>query len=224
MEYLVSKRMNISDLYNKRFSREEQKKRKVLWKTLNEYFLYQWIRPSNTVCDIGAGTREFLETANAKKKIAVDLQYPTIADKRGILCYPSIRHIPKTLHGQVDVVMLSNVLEHVETREEILTILRRIKKLLKPGGSLLIIQPVIELVGNRYWDFFDHIVPITRKSLQEALAMEGYDVTVFIPRFLPYTTKAGLPVNTFLLRMYLLIPWYFRPFAGQCFIRARVAR
>lgn len=216
--------MNISTLYHTRFSKKEQEKRKLLWKSLNAYFLHQWIRSSDTVCDIGAGTREFLETVRAKKKIAVDPQYTSVRVQNGILCYPSVRNIPRNYWGTVDVVMLSNVLEHMKDREEILAVLSDIWKLLSPGGSLLIIQPVIDLVGNRYWDFFDHIVPITRKSLREALVMSGYDIMDFIPRFLPYTTKSGLPVNAFLLRMYLLILWYFRPFAGQCFIRAVVKK
>ena len=109
----------------------------------------------------------------------------------------------------------------MKDREEILSALSDIRTLLAPGGSLLIIQPVIDLVGNTYWDFFDHIVPMTRKSLREVLTVSGYEITDYIPRFLPYTTKSGLPVTMFLLRIYLLIPWYLRPFAGQCFIRAR---
>jgi len=210
--------MNTKNLYRARFSPEEQKNRTLLWKSLYDCFLSQFIRSSDMVCDIGAGTCEFLVAANAKKKIAVDPYYVSSSLKDGIFYYPSIRKLPKSFQGAADVVMLSNVLEHLKDRGEILSLLSDIRDLLKPGGSLLIIQPVIDLAGNRYWDFFDHIVPITRKGLLEALTMSGFEVRMFIPRFLPYTTKTAFLLPPWLLRMYLFIPWRLRLFAGQCFV------
>lgn len=212
--------MNRAYLYQCRFSSREQEMRSEFWATLNAHFLNRFIRPDDTVVDVGAGSLEFLTTLKATKKIAVDPLFTSRIVKKGISCYPSMKDLPKRIKGSVDVVMLSNVLEHLRSRDEILRILSDIRKLLKKDGSLLVIQPTIDLVGQRYWDFFDHVIPITRRSLLEALTVGGFIVSNYIPRFLPYTTKTTLPLKDMLLRIYLRTPWFLRAFAGQCFMRA----
>jgi len=205
-------------LYQHRFSKEESVKRSVLWEVLYQSFLYRFIRPADTVLDIGAGGMEFLHVCVVKNKIAVDPLYPLSAVKHGIHQYSSLQPVKKRWMGTIDVVMLSNILEHMEKREDILRLLSDIRSLLKPQGKLLIIQPTIDLVGNRYWDFFDHIIPITRQSLTEVVGTAGFTIKYFIPRFLPYTTKTRLPLSPWLLRWYLALPSVFRPCAGQCFL------
>jgi len=212
--------MDHTYLYQCRFSELEQKKRMVFWQTLSDCFLSQFIRPTMCVVDIGAGSLEFLKSIRVKKKIAVDPLFRSRIIKSNIACYPSIRSLSKNLSHAVDVVMLSNVLEHMSNRDEIMRTLSDIRRLLAPTGTLLVIQPTIDLVGVRYWDFFDHITPITRSSLKEALIVSGFTVEEYIPRFLPYTTKMVFPMPAWVLRLYLFIPWFLRPFAGQCFIRA----
>ena len=212
--------MNYKNLYHHRFSKDENHKRTLLWRELYRGFLYRYIRPTDTVCDIGAGSLEFLDVSVCKKKIAVDPLYRKLVVKQGIDGYPSVKYVVKKFRHSVDVVMLSNILEHMKDREEIISLLSTVRMLLKPGGSLLIIQPTIDLVGDRYWDFFDHIVPITRKSLQEVLVVSGFEIQKCIPRFLPYTTKTRFPIPPWMVRIYLIFPWFLRPFAGQCFIHA----
>lgn len=212
--------MDHTYLYQCRFSELEQKKRMLFWQTLSDCFLSQFIRPTMCVVDIGAGSLEFLRSIHVRKKIAVDPLFRSRTIKYSIACYPSIGSLPKNLFHTADMVMLSNVLEHLSNRDEIMRTLSDIRRLLKSTGSLLIIQPTIDLVGVRYWDFFDHVTPITRSSLKEALAVAGFTVEEYIPRFLPYTTKMVFPMPAWVLRFYLSVPWFLRPFAGQCFIRA----
>jgi 2-polyprenyl-3-methyl-5-hydroxy-6-metoxy-1,4-benzoquinol methylase len=212
--------MNLNRLYQNRFSLKEKEKRLVLWNSLYQSFLSRFIASSDIVCDVGAGTQEFLKVTRAKKKIAVDIQYEKDTVVNGMYCYKSLKQAIGKHKHTVDTLMCSNILEHLKNREEILTFLLSIRTLLKPHGQLLIIQPTIDLVGNRYWDFFDHICPITRKSLIEALEIAGYRVDVFVPRFLPYTTKTMIPMHPIFIRLYLMIPWRLRPFAGQCFVKA----
>ncbi len=216
--------MRTDRLYAHRFTPDDREVKKVLWQCLNEEFLSAFIGSTDTVCDIGAGTLEFLETARAKTKIAVDPQYTGRKKHSGIACYPSLAPVIRAYRGRVNVVMLSNVLEHLPDHDAIERMLTDIRALLTPGGRLLIIQPTIDLVKERYWDFFDHLTPITRTGLLEVLGSTGYDVRTFIPRFLPYTTKSRLPLRSSLLRAYLRIPWRIRPLAGQCFVCAVVHR
>ena len=55
------------------------------------------------------------------------------------------------------------------------------------------LQPNIRFVGGAYWDFLDHKVALTDRSLAEAAEVAGFQVERMIPRFLPYTTKSRLP-------------------------------
>jgi len=66
-----------------------------------------------------------------------------------------------------------------------------------------VLQPNIRLVGGRYWDFIDHTVDLTERSLAEAAELAGLTVDRTIVRFLPYTTKSRLPQSRRLVRAYL---------------------
>ncbi len=77
---------------------------------------------------------------------------------------------------------------------------------MKPGGQLLVLQPNIRLTGAAYWDFVDHSLPITEKSLREALTVTGFEVEQMTVRFLPYTTESRLPISPTLIRWYLRLP------------------
>jgi len=71
-------------------------------------------------------------------------------------------------------------------------------------------QPNIKYVKGAYWDFFDHITPLTESSMCEALEMAGFRIKKVIPRFLPYTTKSRIPQHPFLVWMYLKCPFVWR--------------
>ena len=66
---------------------------------------------------------------------------------------------------------------------------------MQPGGRVIVLQPNIRLVGNAYWDFIDHHVALTEKSLEEAAELAGLRTVEIIPRFMPYTTKSRLPTR-----------------------------
>ena len=55
------------------------------------------------------------------------------------------------------------------------------------------LQPNIRLTGAAYWDFIDHKVALTERSLVEAAELCGFETERLIKRFLPYTTKSRLP-------------------------------
>ncbi|EKD66949.1 MAG: hypothetical protein ACD_48C00660G0001, partial [uncultured bacterium] len=126
------------------------------------------------------------------------------------------------LRHKAHVVFMSNFLEHLESKDEVLAVLIAARSLLKKGGTILIMQPNIDLVKERYWDFFDHKVALNGPSVVEALELAGFTTDVYIKRFLPYTAKSRyIPKIPPLTWLYLLLPEYLRPFAGQSFISAR---
>jgi len=173
--------------------------------------------------DVGAGYCEFINAVRCKKKYAVDVnpdakKYAS-PDIHVLLTRADC--IPNSYDHTIDKVFLINFLEHLEKKEDVITILTRIKKLLTPDGKLVIMQPNIDLVHEKYWNFFDHIIILNTESIREVLALTGYHVDTFIVRFLPYTTVNNrLPVNLFLIRLYLSLPEFLRPWAGQSLIIA----
>jgi hypothetical protein len=79
----------------------------------------------------------------------------------------------------------------------------------------MVLQPNIRLTGPAYWDFVDHKVALTEKSLVEAAELAGFQTEVLIKRFLPYTTKGRLPVSRTLAAVYLRVPPAWRVFGKQ---------
>jgi len=88
----------------------------------------------------------------------------------------------------------------------VLAVLREVHRLLSDEGSFIIVQPNIRYAYRRYWDFFDHHVPLSHISLSEALRITGFRIERCRARFLPYTTKSRLPQAAWLVRLYLACP------------------
>lgn len=217
--------MDIKLLYTKRFTSLERIRKKKLWQILCRDFLQNFINPQHTVVDLGAGGCEFINNIRCKKKIAVDLTSETVrcADSNVEVISTSARHIKKILKDKsVDTIFMSNFLEHLDGKEEIFRLLQECHDILNFGGQLLIMQPDIVRVGNSYWDFFDHKMPLTEKSLLEVLSAIGFKIKYLRSPFLPYSTKLRfIPLSANLLRLYL----HLRPlqliFGKQFFVCAQ---
>jgi dolichol-phosphate mannosyltransferase len=67
----------------------------------------------------------------------------------------------------------------------------------------LVLQPNIRLVGNQYWDYVDHTLPLTERSLLEAFLLTGFQLDYQKVRFLPYTANSKIPAAAWLIRLYL---------------------
>jgi SAM-dependent methyltransferase len=98
--------------------------------------------------------------------------------------------------------------------------LSEVRRVLRPGGHLLILQPNIRYAGGAYWDFFDHHLPLTERSLVEALELVGLKPTEVRPRFLPLTSKSALPQHPFFVWLYLKISIAQRILGQQSWIVA----
>lgn len=212
---------DVSRLYEKRFG-GELRKRNEIWKILCSSFFQRYVGENDIVLDIGAGYCEFINNIKCGKKFAVDLNEDTkkAANPDVTVFSHSSVDIPSLNDSSVDVVFMSNFIEHLMTRADILRSLREIYRILRIGGKVLVLQPNIRYAYKEYWDFFDHHVPLSDKSLAEALQLEGFDIVKVIPRFLPYTMKSRLPQYNFLVRAYLKLPIAWRVFGKQAFIAA----
>jgi SAM-dependent methyltransferase len=213
---------DLQSIYIQRFG-ERRADRVRLWQTLVDSYFQRYVRADDTVLDLAAGYCEFINAVRCGTKIAVDLN-PTItemADADVRVINAATTSLPGDLTSTVDLVWVSNFFEHLPSAAELLSTLREVHRVLVPGGRLLVLQPNIRLAKAAYWDFLDHSLPLTEKSLCEALRLTGFEVEELKVRFLPYTTESRLPVNPTLIRLYLRFPPAHRLLGKQTFAVAR---
>jgi SAM-dependent methyltransferase len=214
--------VDTQELYSRRFSSVERERKDQVWQVLCEHFFQKYVRPTDTVLDIGAGYCEFINNIRCQHKIALDLseevrQYAG-PDVR-VICSSS-RHISALDDAAVNVAFASNFFEHLPDKQELLATLKEIRRILCSGGRLLILQPNIRFLHGEYWDFLDHYIPLTDRTLVEALQLVGLQPIEVRPRFLPYTTKSRLPQHPWLVRLYLRVPVVHRVLGKQAWIVA----
>jgi len=210
-------------IYRQRFGVDERDSRNAVWRVLCRHFFQRYVPPQATVLDLAAGNCEFINHIQAAAKIAVDLnedvRQHAAPDVRIVIAYSHAMHA--IADESVDVVFVSNFFEHLPDKGAFLATLSEIRRVLKRGGKLLILQPNIRLLNGAYWDFIDHLLPLTQHTLAEALDLVNMPIEVMRVRFLPYTTRSRLPRAPWLVRLYLM----FRPaqwlMGKQTFVVAR---
>jgi SAM-dependent methyltransferase len=175
------------------------------------------------VLDLAAGSCEFINACRAGQKIAVDLNPQTKAwatDARVVIA-PS-HDMAEVGSDSVDVVFTSNFFEHLPTKQALLDTLAECRRVLRPDGRLLTLMPNLRYVKERYWDYFDHHLPLIHLSLQEGLRITGFTPTQVIPRFLPYTVKdAPIKIRPGMVTAYLRLPVIWPLLGRQMFVAAR---
>jgi SAM-dependent methyltransferase len=194
----------VLSIYADRFDKDVHK-RDVMWKILCNDFFQKFIKPTDTVLDLAAGYCEFINNIKCKKKIAVDLNEKTkrMANKNVKVYQALSTKLPRELSSKVDVVFTSNFFEHLDSKNELIDTLQEIHRILKPSGIIMVLQPNIRLVGNQYWDYVDHTLPLTEKSLLEAFHLTGFEQKYSRVRFLPFTANSKIPAFPIFIKLYL---------------------
>jgi 2-polyprenyl-3-methyl-5-hydroxy-6-metoxy-1,4-benzoquinol methylase len=138
-----------------------------------------------TLADVGCGGGVLLDhfSGLAKKLIAIE---PSIAwadslMERGYHWEPSTSAAAKNWHGKVDIVLSTQVIEHVEDPR---TFLENISKLLTPEGVAVISTPnskdiLMELIPDEFPKFFyrsQHRWAFDVKSLSKCALLAGLNV------------------------------------------------
>lgn len=101
-----------------------------------------------------------------------------------------------------DFVYSKSVLEHVKNTDNFLSQAYRV---LRPGAMALFLTPDWKSQSLHFWDDYTHVKPFTRKSLQDAMLINGYtnvECAYFLQ--LPFVWKC--PWTTCLTRIIALLP------------------
>ena len=123
--------------------------------------------------------------------------------------------------GALDVVFTSNFLEHLPDKESVSRTLREAYRCLAPGGRIICMGPNVRVVPGAYWDFWDHHVHLSDRSLSELLSLIGFEVEKSLGRFLPFTMAGKKDAPVELVRLYLKIPVAWRILGKQFLVIAK---
>lgn len=186
---------NIVNIYRERF-RSKTERRKRIWAVLcTDYFQALVDEPKTaTVVDLGSGYGEFINHIKAKTRIAIDINPDSkqFLDQGATFIESPAQEI-YTHVNQAQLIFSSNFLEHLPDKATVESVISSCLRALQENGKLVLLGPNIRFLAGRYWDFWDHHVPLSEKSLTEVLRAEGFNIRRSIPRFLPYTMSGERP-------------------------------
>ncbi|HZR19388.1 MAG TPA: class I SAM-dependent methyltransferase [Verrucomicrobiae bacterium] len=205
-------------VYASRFDARQDYRLRV-WRVLIERFFQALVPENSTVLDLGCGYGEFINTVKARQKFGMDLNPRTQE-----LLRPGVKFLRQDCSkpwsvgaGELDVVFTSNFFEHLPDKSALGETLAQAFRALRPGGRLIAMGPNIKFTHGRYWDFWDHYLPLTELSLSEGLTVRGFVVEKCYPRFLPYTMVGAREYPPWCVGIYLGLPWLWR-WKGEQFL------
>jgi SAM-dependent methyltransferase len=193
--------------------------REVLWKALCDFYFSRLVRPDDHVLELGAGYGYFINNIRSTRRTAVDL-WPGLrecADAGVNVHIGGAADLDFLAQHSVDFAFASNLFEHL-TQDAFAQTLGQLRRVLRPGGTLNILQPNYRRAYKEYFDDYTHVSVYSDISLQDFLIANGFNVLSCHPGFLPLTIKSRLPVSRTLIRAYLALPW--KPLGKQMLLRA----
>jgi len=204
--------------YERRFGPQAGYRRRV-WATLTRDVFQRYVPEDGTVLEIGCGWGEFINQIRARARIGMDLN-----PQAGPRLDPGIRFLEQDCSAawpladnSLDVVFTSNFFEHLPDKATLTRTMKEALRCLRPGGRLVCLGPNIRYLPGAYWDFWDHYLPLTDRSLVEGLELAGFTIERVWPRFLPYTMSQQRTPPIWTLWLYLRLPIVW-PIVGRQFL------
>ena len=208
--------------YASRFA-EIAEYRSSLWNVLIREFFSRWVKPSDTVLDLGCGWGEFINQVSAAKKYGMDLNpdAPSKLASEVTFLHQDCSQLWQIPDSHLDVVFTSNFFEHLLDKASLARTLAQAFRCLKPGGRLICLGPNVKFLAGRYWDFWDHYLPLTELALKEGCELAGFEAELVVAQFLPYSMSQGSRPPLAFLQLYLRLPFFWRIFGRQFLVIVR---
>jgi 2-polyprenyl-3-methyl-5-hydroxy-6-metoxy-1,4-benzoquinol methylase len=139
------------------------------------------------ILDFGGGFGQMsnaLREAGYKNVELLDISPPALAHSRsiGLTCHDGNEPcFFETHQDSYDFVILSHVVEHFP-KDEVISILAKIRDILKPGGGVIVMVPNAQSNTGAYWAYedFTHYTMFTSGSLYYVLRAAGFEEVVFL--------------------------------------------
>lgn len=218
MTHLPHDGPELSRIYRSRFDGQSAY-RTAVWKALIDHIFAPWVHHGQRVLDLGTGRGEFINQVSVAEKFAMDLNPET----RAVL-NPDVRFLEQDCStpwaipaGTLDLVFTSNFFEHLPDKASLRRTLDHALLTLRSGGRLIAMGPNIRLIPGGYWDFWDHYLPLSDRSLVELARLAGFFVEKQIPASLPYSMSQGYTPPLWCVRAYVRMPIIW-PLFGKQFI------
>jgi len=208
-------------IYNARFNKNLAYRQRV-WSVLVRDYFQQHVPLSATVLDLGCGYGKFINNIRCGSKLAMDLNPDALRflakDVRFLQQDCSTRW--QCAGQSLDVIFTSNFFEHLPGKGALKLTLDEAFRCLKAGGKLLAMGPNIRFLAGEYWDFWDHHLALSDRSLAEGLENCGFTIVENHDRFLPYTMANQREHPLFMLSLYLKLRLAWKIFGRQFLIIA----
>ena len=212
--------MNYARLYDYRFRDVDQAGRQAVWREIAQYVHAKMGEPK-CVLDPAAGRGEFITAVPAVERWGVDMVRQADIEASGARMIIGDVREADLPSGFFDGVFVSNFFEHLPSQDAVAEVLGKLRDTMSPGGRIAIIGPNFRYCAREYFDCADHTVILTHVSMAEHLYAAGFEVTLTVPRFLPFSFRGLLPPSPQLTRTYLHTPPLWRLLGKQFFLVAR---
>jgi SAM-dependent methyltransferase len=213
--------MNFERIYEYRFRGISEEKKKLTWQEIAN-FIYNRLSKPASILDPAAGKCELINAIPSRERWAVDLNDYFI--KR--YADPAVKIVTGDIfevslpENHFDAVFISNFLEHLNSQEEVASLLEKMFRSIRPGGKVAIMGPNFKYAYRSYFDFADHTVILSELGLAEHVYGAGFNLLNVYPRFLPLSFRGGIPVSRQLVRLYLSMPFFWSLMGKQFLVIA----
>jgi hypothetical protein len=211
--------VDYKSLYEFRFKDVDQAKRVAVWKVLAPFIVSKSNGFERTL-DPACGLGEFINSCGAEERWACDLGIDSSDLNENITFFNKSFFDAELPSNYFDLIFLSNVLEHMNSQQEVNEFLKLAFEKLKENGTVIIMGPNFRYCFKEYFDFADHIVPLTHIAIQEHLIAAKFHIKSVFPKFIPYSFKSKLPANPVITRVYLRLPILWKFFGKQFLVIA----
>ena len=152
------------------------------WQRKRHEIIMGWHKPGGRVLDIGCGSSRILESVPGMVGLDVSIQKLRFMGRRGCIVLKGSVYTLPFPDGAFEEVIFSQVIEHIPPKPQIMSEIRRV---MKPGGRLIIGTPDY---GRMFWvileEFYnalkpeayahEHIAHYTLGSMRKLLADNGF--------------------------------------------------